>query len=80
MVLPTVQAYITPKPYVCLIIDRGTTILPTLESPEVGWEGDRPTSMYYIWHIAYNFNKKLIFFLKITNKHEYLYSLTDIMQ
>jgi len=48
MVLPTVQAYITPKPYVCLIIDRGTTILPTLESPEVGWEGDRPTSMYYI--------------------------------
>jgi len=38
---------------------RGTTILLTLESPKVVWEGDGLASLYYIRHIASNFNKKV---------------------
>ncbi|XP_027915167.1 uncharacterized protein LOC114174530 [Vigna unguiculata] len=42
----------------CLITDRGKGILATLQSEEVQWEADRLQSVYYIRHIASNFNKK----------------------
>jgi len=49
--------YVTPQENVCLITDRGTTILSALQSDEVGWEGYGLTSVYCIRHIASNFNK-----------------------
>jgi len=41
-----------------MITDGEITILSTLKSSEVAWEGDGLLSLYYIRHIASNFNKK----------------------
>jgi len=50
--------HVTPQDNLCLIIDRGTTILSALQLEEVGWEGDGLSSVYCIKHIASNFNKR----------------------
>ena len=51
------QEYVTSQSNLCMITDRGTTILLVLQSPEVASEEDGLTSMYCIRHIASNFNK-----------------------
>ena len=52
------RQYVTPQPKLCMITDRGIVIISTLQSEEVGWEGDDLVSVYCIRHIASNFNKK----------------------
>jgi len=52
------REYVTPQPKVCLITNRGTTILSTLQSLEVAWEGNGLISVYCICHVACNFNKR----------------------
>jgi len=50
--------YVTPQPNICLITDRGATILSALQSLDVAWEEDGLSSIFCIRHIASNFNKK----------------------
>nr|XP_007136176.1 hypothetical protein PHAVU_009G024500g [Phaseolus vulgaris]ESW08170.1 hypothetical protein PHAVU_009G024500g [Phaseolus vulgaris] len=52
------RQYVTPQPNLCMITDRGISIISVLQSEEVGWEGDNLVSVYCIHHIASNFNKK----------------------
>ena len=51
------RAYVTPQSNLCMITDRGKTILSALQSPEVASEYGL-TSVYCIRHIASNFNKR----------------------
>ena len=53
------RQYVTPQLNLCMITDRGTSIIAALQSEEVGWEGDDLVSMYCIRHIVSNFNKKI---------------------
>ena len=41
-----------------MIIDRGKGILAALRSEQVRWEGEGLQSVYFIRHIASNFNKR----------------------
>jgi len=50
------REYVTPQLNLCLITDRGTTILSALQSPEFSWEGNGLTYVYCIRHVAFNFN------------------------
>jgi len=52
------REYVTPKPNICLITDRGKAILSALQSPNIAWEEDGLSSVFCIRHIASNFNKK----------------------
>jgi len=52
------RQYVTPQPNLCLITNRGSTILSALQSKEVRWEQQGLQSVYCIRHIASNFNKK----------------------
>ncbi|KAH1209913.1 hypothetical protein GmHk_15G044313 [Glycine max] len=49
--------YVTPQPNLCIISDRGTSLLEALQSEHVGWNGLNVSSVYCIRHIASNFNK-----------------------
>jgi len=52
------REYVTPQPNICLITDRGKAILSALQSPNIAWEEDGLSSVFWIRHIASNFNKK----------------------
>ncbi|KAL5173236.1 hypothetical protein HKD37_16G045828 [Glycine soja] len=52
------RRYVTPQPNLCIISDRGTSLLATLRSERVRWIGSCVTFTYYIYHIASNFNKE----------------------
>jgi len=56
--LQLLRQYVTPQPNLCMITDRGTNIISTLQFEEVGWEGDNLVFVYCIRHITTNFNKK----------------------
>jgi len=47
----------TPQSNLCMIKDRGTTILSVLQSPKFASEEDDLTSVY-CHHITSNFNKR----------------------
>ena len=52
------RRYVTPQPNLCIISDRGTSLLAALQSERVGWNGPDVSSVYCIRHIASNFNKQ----------------------
>ena len=52
------RRYVTPQPNLCIISDRGTSLLATLQFEHVGWNGPDVSSVYCIRHIASNFNKQ----------------------
>ena len=52
------RRHVTPQPNLCIISDRGTSLLAALQSERVGWNGSNVSSMYCIRHIASNFNKQ----------------------
>jgi len=52
------RQYVTPQPNLCMITDRGTGIISTLQSEEVGWKENNLFYVYCICHIASNFKKK----------------------
>ena len=52
------RRYVTLQPNLCIISDRETGLLATLQSERVGWNGPDVSSVYCIRHIASNFNKQ----------------------
>ncbi|XP_006579080.1 uncharacterized protein [Glycine max] len=52
------RRYVTPEPNLCIISDRGTSLLATLQFEHVGWNGPDVSSVYCIHHIASNFNQQ----------------------
>nr|XP_007149505.1 hypothetical protein PHAVU_005G075900g [Phaseolus vulgaris]ESW21499.1 hypothetical protein PHAVU_005G075900g [Phaseolus vulgaris] len=60
-------------PNLCMITDRGTSIISALQSEEVGWEGEDLVSVYCIRHIASNFNKKILKFMRSEFKQAFFW-------
>ena len=52
------RRYVTPKPNLCIISDKGTGLLAALQSEHVRWNGPDVSSVYCIHHIVSNFNKQ----------------------
>ncbi|XP_019434623.1 PREDICTED: uncharacterized protein LOC109341225 [Lupinus angustifolius] len=50
------KTYVTPQPNLCIILDRRTDLLVALRNELTGWSSDQ--SVYYIRHLASNFNKE----------------------